>query len=556
MLHGVTGLFSRGLAGAPYNVLRIELEGELRETTTRVPIPFLAPPRRLALWEVLGVLDEAGADPSVKAVLLTMGPLRMGMATAESLWNALRALRRSGKVVFAFSTAPSSLDFMVASAADHITVPPWAMVNTVGLAAEVAFFGEVLSRWGVAAEFESTGPFKGAAEVLSRSSMSETVRRMMDSLYDGLYERFVGCVAEGRGMDRDAVLAAIDASPLSAAEAVECGLADAVGYEHDVISRLEDALGERARTVDVRRYRRLLDVRDRLKHLWSRLTGSPPVVALVVEEGIITSGSSRRGGGLAVMGARTVLKTLEAVTGDRSVRALVVRLSSPGGSGSASDVIYSKLSEVARRMPVVVSMGDVAASGAYMAAVAAHRIVAHSTTLTGSIGVIAGKISIRRLLEGVGVRHELISRGRHAAIHSIVREYGPSERKKIEGLAGELYERFVTLVAERRGRDRAHIESAAQGRVWLGTEARERGLVDVVGGLIDAVGEAKALAGLAEDQPVVLRHKRVDGPWRLAPLSAAGMGPTPEPDGRAWEALSELVSEPLMAILPFWFRFS
>jgi protease-4 len=336
------------------------------------------------------------------------------------------------------------------------------------------------------------GKYKNAPNQFTERGFTGPHREQMDALLDSVFSQYLEAIAHGRGKTREEAATLVERGPFSAQEALRAGLVDELLYRDEVEARLKTA--ERVTPGRYVKAARGLGFDGRAR------------VALVYAVGEIVPGESQDGpfGGSGFAGSDTVAAALREARQDSAVRAIVLRVDSPGGSGTASDVIWREVRLARKAKPVVVSMGDVAASGGYYIAMGGDAIVAQPGTITGSIGVFGGKFSLRGLYDKLGITRETLTRGRHSDIFSEYRAWDEEERAKIRGLMESFYTEFLRKAAEGRKMSEAEVHAVAQGRVWTGAEAKQHGLVDQLGGLHDALAVAKVRAGIGADEEVAL----------------------------------------------------
>jgi protease IV len=458
-------------------------------------------------------LDKAAADSRVKGVVVAIDGPDLGRGRAEELRAAIDRIRKAGKPVAAYLVSGAAAHYGVASACDTITMPPAATLELTGVRTEMMFFKSMLDRLGVAAEILQVGEFKGAGEPLTRDSMSPALRAQYESFVGDLYEQLVERVAADRGLGADRVRELIDTGVFTPPAAVEAKLIDAVGYEDEVIATLAKQLDEEspklARDYAQRKFDQDFSGMAGLVKLMELLSGQKQAtplgrnkrIAVVHVTGEIREGKSADDllmGGAA--GSETVMKAIRDAAKDEQVAAIVLRIDSPGGSALASDLIWREAERT--KKPVVASLSDIAASGGYYIAAAADRIVAAPGTLTGSIGVVGGKVAVGDALGKVGVHTDVVSKGKNAGWLSMQEPFTPGEREAFLGTMKEVYRLFTSKVAAGRKLDPAVVEKLAEGRVFTGRQAKENGLVDRLGTLDDAIDEAKKLAGIAAGDEV------------------------------------------------------
>jgi protease-4 len=493
-----------GLGPRPHYVV-LDISGGYPER--RPPRPPLAarilPMRGRAeqsLEELRSILDRLVGDPSVRGVVARIGDLHGGLATVQSLRNALADVRGRGKRVIAYLTTISMPQYYLATAADEILLPESAPVGISGLRTEITFFREALDRLGITPDFDRIAEYKTAADPFLRRSMSPTHREMVDALLDSMLDQILDDVARGRRLEREAVRAAIDRAPLTAAEAMGSGLVDAILYEDELPRRL-GAPYRPARVLPWGQARR----RIRIPYRWRF---HQDAIAVVPLEGLIVPGESQDMpvplpfAGRRLAGPATIARAFRAVERSPRVRAVVFYVNSRGGSALASDLIWREVERVKRVKPVVVFMGDVAGSGGYYVSCGASRVVAQSATVTGSIGVVTGKFVLGDLFERYGLHREILARGATATIGSGFVRFTEAEWERVRKEMQDVYHRFTHRVAEGRRREAAAVEAIARGRVWTGQQALAHGLVDELGDFPLAVRRARELAGIPEGREV------------------------------------------------------
>lgn len=485
-------LRGRGATFSNDSYLDLRLAGEVPEQPPRDLETFFErrPPSLRTLVESL---DRAARDPAVHAVTVRIGSLPdSGWAKVQELREALARFRKSGKPVYAHLEGAGNREYYLATGCTKIYAVPTALLDITGLAAEVTFFRGSLDKLGIEAQFEGVGKYKNAPNQATERGFTEPHREQMEALLDSVFEQYLDALAQGRGKTPEEARALIDRGPYTAQQALAAGLVDELLYKDELEGRLKNA--ERLTPGPYLRTTRGLGFDGR------------PRVALVYAVGEIVAGESQNGpfGGEGLAGSDTVAGALRQARQDRGVKAIVLRVDSPGGSGTASDVIWREVQLARKEKPVVVSMGDVAASGGYYISMASDAIVAQPGTVTGSIGVFGGKLSLRGLYDKIGITREILTRGRHADLFSDYRPWDDEERAAIRGLMEAFYQDFIRKAAAGRKMDEQDVNAVAQGRVWTGAQALKRGLVDRLGGLSDALSLAKSKAGIAPDQDVTL----------------------------------------------------
>jgi len=479
------------------SVLTIELRGEVPE---HVGVPFaldfFEQRTPVTLLTIYSSLKHAATDERIRAVSLHADGFAGGWGKAQEIRWALNEFRRSGKPVYAFLQVGGTMDYFVASAADRVFQTPEGVLNVKGLRAEVSFYKDTLAKLGVEAEMLRIGEYKSAAEPLTRSGMSEAFREVLNSVLDEVLEGFLGEVAPSREMSVDELREAIDYGPFTAQQALDAGLVDELAYEDEYEKALREKLEvEELKEVNLRRYRKTLGEGD---------VYEDGHIALIYAVGDILRGESESDPflGVQVLGSDTFSKTAREVRENEDVKSVIVRIDSGGGDAIASDQMWRAMNLLGDEKPLIISMSDAAASGGYYMAMSGDPVLAYPGTYTGSIGVVLGKLNLRGFYEKIGLNKEILTRGRFAAIDTTYRGFTPAERQKVEQGMEQVYNAFVEKVAEARGRPWREIDRLARGRLWMGSQALDNGLVDEIGGFGRAIERAKIAAGIDPQKKV------------------------------------------------------
>jgi protease-4 len=450
---------------------------------------------------LLTQLRKAKVDNRIGGVLLDINFPDIGWAKADELRDAIADFKYSGKPVYAYMEIGTNREYYIATAADRIFLPPPGDLYINGFAAEAMFYKGALDKLGVEADVIQIGPkYKNAPDRYTRKEMSDGQREVINAVLDEYYSRFTNAIAETRKKPIEDVKAAIDTAPHNAPQATKLGLIDGAMYRENVEDEMRRALNYREneplRTIRSYQY----------KEIPSESLGlnNGEKVAVIFASGAINVGRSSSGPLQGEMvGSDTVVKAVNDAANDKSVKAIVLRVDSPGGSALASDLMWNALENAKKSKPVVVSMADAAASGGYYISCNANKIVAQPSTITGSIGVFLGKPVIKGLYDWLGITNEYVMRGKNAGIFRETEKWTPEEREKMTDQANTIYfDNFIPKVASGRGRSVEEIDSLGQGRVWTGTQAKSNGLVDEFGGLEKAIAIARDLAGLPSDKDV------------------------------------------------------
>lgn len=469
--------------------LKLVLSGEIAEGPVFSPFSFHK--EQFPLWRLLQLLKAALLDDRTQAVVLIVKNVSIGWAQIEEVQRLLIRIRKKGKRVLVLLEQGNDKSYYLALAAERIYLPPSGIIELVGLRTETLFFKDLLGFLGVEPQLFNVGAYKSAAEVFQRTGMSQAAREMTDTILSDMQDRLVTMIAENRNLSQQEAQQRINSGPYTADRALSAGLVDGLLYE-DRIGRILEAEFPGIREV------RSLKTELRDGFLKRLVTFYRPRIALIVAEGVIHTGRSRRARGRwPVLGAETVISFLRHARRRRRVRAVVLRINSPGGSILASDLIRREVRITDRQKPVIVTFGDIGASGGYYVATAAREVLANPNTLTGSIGVIGGKFNLKNLFAKVGITSDSVEKGDHSGYASLTRPFSESEARILRAQMRNFYEDlFLPRVAESRSKNIAEIRRLAEGRVWTGAQAMAHGLVDSLGGLDEALRRAKKGAGL------------------------------------------------------------
>jgi protease IV len=468
------------------------------------PYPFSIWSNRTTVWDVESGIRRAAEDDRIVGLVLHVDDIAWGWAKAAEVRDALLEFKQTGKPIYAHLSNGGEIEYLIAATAGTIATPPLGLLQLDGLSLSAEFYRGTLDKLGISPNFAHAGRYKSGVEEYTRTGMSGPAREAFSALVDDAFDVLVDSLASARSVSRDSMTRLIDDGPYDAPAAISAGLIDTVLYRAALDSLATRARGKRYGTIPFNRY---------VDDLSAPSVG--PTIALVVAEGTIASGKSRGGPGQGeVLGSETFEKTMGEVERRSSIKAVVLRIDSPGGDAAAADEMWNAVRRCARRKPVIASLSDLAASGGYYVAVAADSIVSQPATITGSIGVYGGKFNLMGLCQKLGLNVESISRGRNSEMLSPFKDFSPDEIAHFQSRTDYIYRTFLTRVSEGRHLDLALTDSIAQGRVWSGTSAKAIGLVDAFGGIEDAIGMARARLGVPAGQSVAIeRYPRVEYPF-------------------------------------------
>lgn len=515
LVAGLAMLVGQGDPGMPREfALMVRLDGSIPEHVDAELPRFLTgrPGAGPTLYGLVQAIRRAADDDRVKALVLECRWSASGWAKAQELRWAIEEFKESGKPVWAYLKIASREAFYIASLADHVAIQPESYLNLSGLRAEIMFFKGALDKLGVDVDLIRSGKYKSAGEPFTREEMSPEYRAALDETLDEFYGQLLEGIAEGRGEDAGHWRAVLDQGPYTADEAMTHGLVDAELHEDEFHEGLSEA-------VDVE------DIPTVRASLYSAQATRPPgrgarTIAMLHAIGTITAGSSESdpfSGQPTTLGADSFRSQLDRLREDDDIDGVILRIDSPGGDAIASEQMLRDVRRLAEEKPLVVSMSTLAASGGYyIASVPGVSIVAYPGTYTGSIGVFTLRLNLRKLYDKLGISKEVVARGRFAEIDSDYKPMTPEERAKLTGYVDSIYRAFLNRVSEGRGVEAESIHELAQGRVWIGTQAAENGLVDEIGGYGKAVELVKEAAEIGDDEAVSI----VSYPLRRSPLEA------------------------------------
>ena len=522
----------RGPIISSNSTLLLQVTGDLQETEpSGVLGQFLeAPP---TVRSIVDALRKASVDRRVSSVIIRPTSNAALWGKVQEVRDAIVDFKKSKKPIIAFLEYGGDQSYYLASACDKVFLMPTASLDLTGLASYELFLRGALDKIGVFPDSIHVGDYKTASNTFTEHAFTPAHREMAQSLNTDLYEQLIAGLAEGRHRTAAEMRDLVDHGPFLPEDAVRAGLVDDVAYEDEIDDKVQ--LG-RGRTSTLRQH----EYRNVALNTLGLNRG--PRIAVIYAVGMITSGASNG----QVLGSDTMVEYLRTARADSSIRAIVIRIDSPGGSAVASDVIWREIMLTRDRKPVIASMSDVAASGGYYIAMPAHAIVAQPGTLTGSIGVVLLRFVIDGTLDKLGLNMETVKQGKYADLFSPVRPFTPDERKKVGELMQATYDAFVEKAAAGRNTTPERIDAIAQGRVWTGKQAKELGLVDELGGLNRAIAIAKERAKIApgsEVELVVFPPKKslfevVSEPWGRSDSTATLDALLGARNARAIEAVS------------------
>jgi protease IV len=495
LFFSVLRLGDRKIPVADGTTIVLKLHGDIPEKPpVEFPVPFIGGPAPPTVRDVWSLLERAASDSRVKAVLVVTGDMDTGWAKANEIRDSILKFKKSGKPVYAFVRSPGSIEYYLATAADKVFASPEDILDVKGLRAELAFFKGTLDKLGVEMEIHHVGKYKDAGDMFTQRTASPETREVINSLLDGIFGTFVQTVAQARKKTPDEVRALIDRGPFTGDDALKSGLVDALRFEDQVEGELKTALKQNE-----------LKKMSHRDYLTSAANEGGKKIAFLVGDGAIIRGSGEDAmGSDEAFSSGAFIRLLRRVASDKDVQGVIMRVDSPGGDAIASDEILREVKLLRDKKPLVISMSDAAASGGYYVAMTGDPILAYPNTITGSIGIIYGKANLRGLYDKIGVHKDIMTRGANAAIDS---DYGPlteSGKQKLRETLEDFYKGFVGKAAASRKKSYDQLEPLAQGRVWLGSQAKANGLIDELGGIDKAIEMIRKQAKIPADEKIRL----------------------------------------------------
>ncbi len=478
------------------SVLVLDLKGTVPERpAVDIPIAFLGQTAGPTVLDTWLLLRKGASDPRIKALVVAPQGLDVGWAKMEELRAQILEFKKSGKPVYASLRAATAKEYYLATAADQIFMPPDDWLDVKGLRAELTFLKNTLDKVGVAMEFEGVGLYKDAPDTYTKTSPSPQTLEVTNLILDQYYGDLIRVIAEGRKRTPEQARAAIDNGPFVGQGAVDNGMIDGLLFEDQVYDRLSGQVKAGA----------LKKVRasDYAKVPVTGFEG-PTRIAVIAGDGEILGAGGTENFSDAGMTGTGMAKVLKQVADDSSIKGVILRVDSPGGDAIASAEILHAAENLSKKKPLLVSMSDYAASGGYMMSMTGDRVLAYNNTLTGSIGVFFGKLTLKGFYDKIGLNKYLLKRGRWASIDSEYTPLSAEERARLQTELKLYYKGFVQRVADGRKKEFNVVEPLAQGRVWLGAQAIKNGLVDEIGGLDRAVTLIKEKAKIPASDKITL----------------------------------------------------
>jgi len=532
------------------SIIELVLKDDIPEENISSGIPFIND-NKITVLDLYIFFQQLKISTST-GVFITLKKLNIGFARANELRTFLLELRKSGKIVYIYLEDIGNIEYFIATSADRIFIPPWATLNLLGLSFDSYFIKELLDSMDIEPEIDGFGEYKSAADMFNRKQMSTYHKEMMQSVLDNHYNNFINVISSARNIPEKELKDGIDNNPLNPETAKSYNLIDEVAYENQAKDFIINKHGSSLKFVKYKKFIRNNKYSIILKEISRFLHGRKKYIGYININGMITQGSSKKGSGfINSCGSDTVCELIKKATDDSSVICVIVRVLSPGGSALASDIIRNEIQNLNNKKPVLISMSDVAASGGYMVSVSSNKIHASPFTITGSIGVVAGKLNLKKLLNRYGIYNETIQKGKMATIYSPTKGFTKAEKIKFTELIKDMYDEFVKLVSEKRQLSLQDTENAAKGRVWTGGDAEKYGLVDGLYSLSESVNEIKVITGINTDEEIYIKEFKSKNKLsfsNIGKLSHLGI------INEYFELLDILKREKIYAVLPHSYK--
>jgi protease-4 len=476
--------------------LELTISGEIPERAPDDPVGEMFGAPSNSIQTIIHVIRKAKIDKKIRGIILRPELTNMGFAKTDEIRSALVDFKTTGKPIYAFIEFAGDKEYYLASVADSIFGVPTGILMANGLLSSPIFLKGTLDKLGIEFESVAIGKYKNAPDMFTRDKMSDAQREVTNSILDDLYQRYISKLAEARGMEETRVSHLIDQGFFTLDKALEEGLVDTLMYYAEFKEFLKSRYSSRLRFVSVKHYRKIPMSKLGIK--------AKETIAVIYGVGTIVSGGEDAYGENDLITSQGMANSVRRAAEDESVKAIILRIDSPGGSGTASDIIWQEVARAAEEKPLIVSISDVAASGGYYISMAADSIVAHPSSIVGSIGIFFMKGVFSKLYDKIGMNVEEIKRGENAAMFSEMQRLTPDQRELIRQFLFNFYRDFVNKVADGRHMSYDEVDNIAQGRVWTGRQALENGLIDKLGDYYTAIGMAKKMAGIPEDEYVNL----------------------------------------------------
>ena len=534
------GFYSRRIR--PHTILSVRIEGDVPEQAAQGPLERWVSGPTTSVTEIAEALDRARTDPRITGAAFRIGESTMNMAKLQEIRERIREFNRAGRFSVAYLEFATNRSYYLASACQSVFLLPKSLLYVRGMMASTMFYRGAFDKLGVVADFYRIGDYKNATNVYTEKKYTQAHREATQALLEDWYREFLRDVADGRRLKVEDVEAAFRKGPLTAQEALDAKLIDKTAYADEARDVIREKNRGPAPRLSVREYLRRTEREGRSK------------LAVIYATGEILPGRSGMDPfGESVMGSDTIAEQFRRARQDDSIRAVILRVDSPGGAAFSSEVIRRQLERTKLVKPVVVSMSDVAASGGYWISMSANKIVAEPGTITGSIGIYTGKFNLRGLFDRLGISIDSVTTAENSTLDSPFHNFTPAQRDSLRKTMTDNYRFFVRGVAEGRHLDESAVDKIAQGRIWTGERAKQLGLVDELGGLHTAITVARELARISHGEKISLVYlpepRSLFG--RIFDVVGGARMQSPTASLKEWVARLEILArQPIWALLP------
>jgi len=479
----------RSIVSATQKILEMTLSGSIADV--KPSFSLLGSSVSQTSYEILNTLNKAKDDKSITGLILKLESPQMSLALAQEIKSVLYEFKKQGKKIIVYAPSLSNVSYYLACSANEIITHPLSDITIPGVASRVMLLKGTLDKLGIEAEYENVGKYKSAPEMVAADSTSLANREVINSILDDYYQNISSTIAQDRNLTQTEVESKINYGFFSAQQAKANKLIDRYCYEDELDSIIKNTFNTNQK-ISARQYAR----NKKYEYNWQQ----PPLITVIYASGDIMNGESGTDflQGTVICGAKTIANAIRDARNDKNVKAIILRIDSPGGDGFASDLIWRELAITKKKKPIIVSMGPVAASGGYYIAMTGDKIFASPSTITGSIGVFSLKFVTQAMYAKLGIKTETIKRGERADAFSSDRKMNDDERALLKENIQDFYNQFINKVAQYRNLSVDYVDSIGQGRVWTGNQAQQNNLVDSIGGLLNAIDYAKEKANVKQ----------------------------------------------------------
>jgi len=530
--------------------VELVLKDEIPEENLSSGIPFISD-KRITILEIYKLIQTIKRS-SAEGILVKIKSLNIGYARAFEIRYLLLNLRNAGKKVFIYLEDAGNIEYFIATSADKIFIPPWSTLNLVGLSLENFFLKELLDKLYIEPEIDGFGEYKSAADMFNRKEMSSYHKEMMETVLENHFNSLITEISSARNIPGAELKKIIDNNPMNPGQAKSNNLVDEISYENEVREFIKHESYENTNFIKYEKFIRKNKYSRILKEIKRFIKSNKKYIGVININGMITQGISKTGNSyIRTCGSDTSCELIKKAADDKSVLGVIVRVLSPGGSALASDLIRNEIQVLSERKPVVISMSDVAASGGYMISLSSNKIIANPFTITGSIGVVAGKFNFKKFLNKYGINNEILQKGKMASIYSTNKKFTKDEKIKFTELIKEMYNEFVKMVSDKRNLDLKDTEKAAKGRIWVSVDAKKLGLIDEIGTYYSAIKEIQDISEWKENEELFLKEFKTKNKLSFSNIGKLNQFALMN---NLYSLIDTLNKERLYTIVPYFYR--